>query len=284
VENLRPASRRRLGLGWDATRAVNPRLVHCSMGGYGRGPLGDKPGFDPLLQARSGLMQAQGGAAGPASSSMLVHDIAGGSLAAVGILAALYHREVSGAGQHVGTSLAHASVMVQAGELTSFPGSPAPPVGGRDWPGPSAYRRLYQCADGWICLWAADGASEAATDGALESAGQHRPGCGPSAEGLAGRLQAMPVTEALDRLAAAGVAAARVLSRYDVFTDPWLRENEMFHSIPDPQVGAYYGIRGYTDWAGTAGGRASRSFSIGQDTADVLAALGAGQAGPGEAG
>jgi hypothetical protein len=58
----------------------------------------------------------------------------------------------------------------------------------------------------------------------------------------------------------------------------------MFHSIPDPQVGAYYGIRGYTDWAGTAGGRASRSFSIGQDTADVLAALGAGQAGPGEAG
>jgi hypothetical protein len=49
----------------------------------------------------------------------------------------------------------------------------------------------------------------------------------------------------------------------------------MFHSIPDPQVGAYYGIRGYTDWAGTAGGRDSRSFSIGQDTADVLAGLGA---------
>ena len=61
------------------------------------------------------------------------------------------------------------------------------------------------------------------------------------------------MSEALDRLTAAGVAVARVLSRYDVFTDPWLRENEMFHSIPDPQVGAYYGIRGYTDWAGTAG-------------------------------
>ena len=275
VENLRPASRRRLGLGWDATQAVNPRLVHCSMGGYGRGPLGDKPGFDPLLQARSGLMQAQGGAAGPASSSMLVHDIAGGSLAAVGILAALYHREVSGAGQHVGTSLAHASVMVQAGELTSFPGSPPPPVGGRDWPGPGAYRRLYRCADGWICLWATDSAGEAATDRALESAGQYRPESGPGADGLAGRLEVMPVSEALDRLTVAGVAVARVLSRYDVFTDPWLRENEMFHSIPDPQVGAYYGIRGYTDWAGTAGGRASRSFSIGQDTADVLAGLGA---------
>jgi len=263
VENLRPASRRRLGLGWDATQAVNPRLVHCSMGGYGRGPLGDKPGFDPLLQARSGLMHAQGGASGPAASSMLVHDIAGGSLAAVGILAALYHREVSGAGQHVGTSLAHASVMVQAGELTSFPGSPPPPAGGRDWPGPGAYRQLYRCADGWICLWAAGDAGEAATDRALESAGQ----------GLPGRLQAMPVSEALDRLTAAGVAAARVLSRFDVFTDPWLRENGMFHSIPDPQVGAYYGIRGYTDWAGTGAGRASRSFSIGQDTAEVLADL-----------
>jgi crotonobetainyl-CoA:carnitine CoA-transferase CaiB-like acyl-CoA transferase len=174
--------------------------------------------------------------------------------------------------------------MVQAGELTSFPGSPPPPVGGRDWPGPGAYRRLYRCADGWICLWATGGASEAATDRALEAAGQHRPECGPSGEGLAGRLQAMPVSEALDRLTAARVAAARVLSRYDVFTDPWLRENEMFHSIPDPQVGAYYGIRGYTDWVGTAGGRASRSFSIGQDTADVLAALGADQVHPGEAG
>jgi hypothetical protein len=58
----------------------------------------------------------------------------------------------------------------------------------------------------------------------------------------------------------------------------------MFHSIPDPQVGAYYGIRGYTDWAGIAGGRAARSFSIGQDTAEVLAALEADQVHAGEAG
>jgi crotonobetainyl-CoA:carnitine CoA-transferase CaiB-like acyl-CoA transferase len=83
----------------------------------------------------------------------------------------------------------------------------------------------------------------------------------------------MPVSEALDRLTAAGVAAAGVLSRHSVFTDPWLRGNQMFHSIPDPQVGAYYGIRGYTDWPGTTGGRACRSFSIGQDTADLLGDL-----------
>jgi crotonobetainyl-CoA:carnitine CoA-transferase CaiB-like acyl-CoA transferase len=273
VENLRPASRRRLGLDWNATQAVNARLVHCSMGAYGRGPLSDKPGFDPLLQARSGLMQAQGGVAEPAMSSMLVHDIAGGSLAAVGILAALYHREISGIGQHVATSLAHASVMVQAGELTSFNGSRPSPAGGRDWPGPGPYRRLYRCADGWICLWASGDASVTATDRALKSARPYPSGRGWSAEGIAHRLQAMPVSEALDRLTAQGVAAARVLSRHDVFTEPWLRENEMFHPIPDPQVGAYYGIRGYTDWIGTAGIPPCRSFSIGEDTADVLASL-----------
>ena len=273
AENLRPASRQRLGLDWDATQAVNPRLVHCSMGGYGRGPLGGKPGFDPLLQARSGLMQAQGGADQPAMSSMLVHDIAGGSLAAVGILAALYHREVSGAGQHVATSLAHASVMVQAGELTSFEASPPPPAGGRDWPGPGAYRRLYRCADGWICLWASGDAGEAAARRALQPPAQHPPASRWGAEQIAARLQSLPVAEVLDRLTTEGVAAARVLRRHDVFTDPWLGENEMFHSIPDPQVGAYYGVRGYTDWLGTAAVPPARSFSIGQDTAETLASL-----------
>jgi hypothetical protein len=69
-----------------------------------------------------------------------------------------------------------------------------------------------------------------------------------------------------------------------VFADPWLRENEMFHSIPDPQVGAYYEVKGYADWPGTAGARACRSFAVGQDTADVLASIGIGQVHSEEAG
>jgi crotonobetainyl-CoA:carnitine CoA-transferase CaiB-like acyl-CoA transferase len=264
VENLRPASRDRLGLDSESIYTTNPAMIHCSMGAYGKGPLGDKPGFDPLLQARSGLMDAQGGSHGPTMSSMLVHDILAGSLAAVGILAALYHREVSGRGQQVTTSLAHASVMVQAGELTSFAGRPPALSGGRDWSGPSPYRRLYRCRDGWICLWARCVAETVATDRALES---------PVGE-FADRLRSFSVGDALDRLATSGVPAAKVLSRYDVFTDPWLIENDFYHSIPDPDVGAYFGIRSVTDWPGSAQAPMVRSFPIGLDTAEVLAGAG----------
>ncbi len=274
AENLRPASRRRLGLNPDVTTARFPALVHCTIGAYGQGPLGDKPGFDPLLQARSGLMDAQGGSDEPAMSSMLVHDIAGGSLAAIGILAALYDREISGRGQHVNTSLAHASVMVQAGELTSFPGRAPALTGGRDWPGPSALRRLYRCRDGWICVWARTAGDENAAVQAIDSLRQlgphpERPGGDPG-----DLLLSESVERVLDHFAVARVPAVEVLGRHDVFTDPWLAENHFFHSIPDPDVGAYYGIRAVTDWPGCHTLPPSRSFFIGQDSKEVLAEAG----------
>ena len=279
VENLRPLSRQRLGLEPGSTRITNPAIVHCSMGAYGDGPLADKPGFDPLLQARSGLMDAQGGEDEPAMSSMLVHDIAGGTLAAIGILAALYNREVSGVGQHVATSLAHASVMVQAGELTSFAGRIPATVGSRDWPGPSPHRRLYRCSNGWICLWARSPEEVAATSRALElsAAGGVEPGL--CARQIGDRLGSLAVTEALDRFTTSGVPAAKVLSRYDVFTDPWLLDNGLYHSIPDAEVGAYFGIRSVAEWPGSTESPMARSFSIGQDTAEVLAEAGIDRAG-----
>lgn len=271
VENLRRSSRQRLGLDAPSVGMRHPHLVHCSMGAYGDGPLAGKPGFDPLLQARSGLMAAQGGADGPAMSSMLVHDIAAGSVAAVGILAALYHREVSGVGQHVAASLAHASVMVQAGELTSFEGSPPALVGGRDWPGPAPYRRLYSCRDGWLCLWARTDAEVASVHRVLELNGSQTDGSQTDRDRLAERLGELTATEALDRLGSARVPAARVLSRFDVYTDPWLAQNRMFHSVPDAAVGAYYGVRSFADWPQCAAPPPSRSFAIGDDTAPVLA-------------
>jgi crotonobetainyl-CoA:carnitine CoA-transferase CaiB-like acyl-CoA transferase len=90
---------------------------------------------------------------------------------------------------------------------------------------------------------------------------------------LAGRLGEMTVTEALDRLGSACVPAARVLSRFDVLTDPWLAENRMFHSVPDATVGAYYGVRSFADWPQCATAPSPRSFAIGDDTAEILARI-----------
>src|SRR6201999_3971798 len=133
------ASMDRRGLGEAVLAPAFPRLVRCSVSAYGRtGPFADLPGFDPVMQARSGMMLAQGGTGDPVASVAPVHDVATAALAALGILAALFARAGTGLGQHVTASLAGSSVFLQSGELTSFAGRPAAQSGGVDFPGPGA--------------------------------------------------------------------------------------------------------------------------------------------------
>ena len=105
LENMSRQVTDELRLDLPGLRAANPRLVHCHIDGWGAGPLADTPGFDPLLQARSGLMVAQGGAETPVIQPMSLHDIGTGTLAAFGTLVALYARTHLGGGQHVGVAL-----------------------------------------------------------------------------------------------------------------------------------------------------------------------------------
>jgi crotonobetainyl-CoA:carnitine CoA-transferase CaiB-like acyl-CoA transferase len=266
VENFRGRSRIQLGLEWDVLEKSNPRLVHCSVGAYGAGPLSDKPGFDPLLQARSGLIAAQGGPDEPSGSTMLVHDIGTGTMAAVGILAALYERESSARGQHVTTSLANSSLMLQAGEFTRYRHRPEPRLGCRDWPGPSPSQRLYRCADGWIFL----DATEAGFDSVARALDLDVPRNSVSFEDVERALGDMPTVPALDRLSMKGVAAAKVLSRHDAFRDPWLLENRFYHVISDRALGRCRVIRTVTDWPESTDVPTKRSFLIGEDTREVL--------------
>ncbi len=266
VENLRDRSRHQLGLEWPNLEEINSLLVHCSVGAYGRGPLSDKPGFDPLLQARSGLIAAQGGRDEPAQSTMLVHDIGTGAIAAFGILAALYHREISGRGQHVGTSLAHSSLMLQAGEFTTFKGRPAPRVGYRDWPGPDDLHRLYRCADGWIHLGA-----EPNQAAALHEALDLSPGRESEASEILGKVFAgLCVADVIDRLAAADIAVAKVLLRQDAFRDPWLTDNRFYHVIHDTLLGRCRVVRTVSDWPESTDTPNCRGFAVGENSIDVL--------------
>jgi len=107
LQSLRPGRAERLGLGADALRARNPRLVYCSIGAYGRvGPLRDEPGYDALMQAAGGLISMTGepGSAGARVGSSLI-DMGTGMWAALGIAAALLERERTGEGCVVDTSL-----------------------------------------------------------------------------------------------------------------------------------------------------------------------------------
>ena len=107
VQSLRAGAVDDLGLGWDDARRINPRLVYCSITAFGTvGPLVDRPGYDPLMQAYGGIMSVNGhrGQA-PARVAMSIIDMGTGMWAVTAILAALRERDRTGRGAHVTTAL-----------------------------------------------------------------------------------------------------------------------------------------------------------------------------------
>ena len=111
IENFRPGTTERLGLGYETLRALNPRLVYCSISAFGQsGPYVDKPGFDTLGQAVSGLLSLLNDPDDPKVMGMALSDYVTGLSAGYGILGALLAREKSGEGCRVETSLLQATL------------------------------------------------------------------------------------------------------------------------------------------------------------------------------
>lgn len=108
VEGFRPGVMQRLGVGYEAVAAVNPRIVYCSISGFGQtGPLSDTPGHDLNYASLAGVADQIGNAAGSALSNLPVADLLGGTMTAVaGILAALFDAARSGRGRHVDIAMA----------------------------------------------------------------------------------------------------------------------------------------------------------------------------------
>jgi alpha-methylacyl-CoA racemase len=150
VEGFRPGVMQRLGAGYDAVAAVNPRIVYCSITGYGQsGPLRDAPGHDIDYAALAGVADQIGNAAGPALSNLPVADLLGGTMGALsGILAALFDAARTARGRHVDiamadVALAHAvlplAVLHQKGRV--------PRVGQSSLTGALACYGFYRTAD-----------------------------------------------------------------------------------------------------------------------------------------
>jgi crotonobetainyl-CoA:carnitine CoA-transferase CaiB-like acyl-CoA transferase len=115
VQNFRPGVMERLGLGWDAAKALNPRLIYVSASGYGHdSPWRDRPGQDLLMQAFSGLASISGRANQPPTAvGTAVIDQHGATLLALGVLAALLERQRTGIGLHVEVSMLRAALDLQ---------------------------------------------------------------------------------------------------------------------------------------------------------------------------
>jgi formyl-CoA transferase/CoA:oxalate CoA-transferase len=125
VQGLRPGAAERHGLGAEQVRARNPRLVYCTIGAFGsRGPLSEQPGYDPLLQAASGIMSVTGESGGPpVRAGVSLIDIGTGVWAALGVVAALYERQQSGVGRTLDVSLYETALSLLSYQLVGFLGT-----------------------------------------------------------------------------------------------------------------------------------------------------------------
>lgn len=236
IESFRPGVMDRLGLGWETLRARHPRLVYASLSGFGHlGPEQGRRGVDLVIQAESGIMAVTGQPDGPPTKvGFTVVDVAAGHVLAQGILAALWNRERTGAGDHVTVSLLDVALHLQAAPMTEYLATGAlPPRCGNAAP-MTAPADLFRTADGHLVISAyLDNHWQVLCDsiGRPELAGDHRFATKVARvrnrDALVAELEATLRTDSsrgwMARLQGAGLAVGMVKTYADIEADEQVR-------------------------------------------------------------
>ncbi|MFK0283159.1 CoA transferase [Streptomyces sp. NPDC090499] len=264
VDNLRPGVPAALRVGYDDVVKVNPDIVTVSLTGFGQeGPLAMEPGFDPVLQAWSGMSVAQGGDHTPVLYTVPVNDVCGAGLIAFAACLGLFHRCRTGDGQPITTSLAAAGMFMQCGQLVEGATEVSALTGGRDFAGPGELDSYYRVADGWVRVQALAGTTAddlrtvlaASADCALE-------------EAFASRT----TEDLLARLYAAGIpAAAARLARDVVLSGDHPGRFELHRPAEDIR---YYRPQRYAEFSRTPYDQRMRPPGGGEHSLEILAELG----------
>ncbi|WP_250469400.1 CoA transferase [Caballeronia sp. GAFFF2] len=154
LQNLKAGGTEKYGLGGEQMLRMKPSLVYCNLGAFGTaGPLRDKPGYDPLVQALSGLMSFLGQPGEPLSRiPVSVNDMGTGLWAAIGVLAALFRRQATGVGEVVTVSLYETAISWAGIQIADYLASGVLP--GRWGSGTAAIvpHQAFECADGTIMV------------------------------------------------------------------------------------------------------------------------------------
>jgi CoA:oxalate CoA-transferase len=287
VENFRPGVMDALGLGATALTERWPRLVYCSISGYGPdGPYRDRPGFDQVAQGMSGFMSVTGTAEqGPTRAGIAISDLLAGIFANQGIALALYARERSGRGQVVNTSLLEATVGVMSWAAGMyFDSGTAPGPAGQHHPLASPYGR-FRAQDGYLNIAAGnEGMWEKlvvalerpalADDPRFASPGARIKNRSALTTEIEATLAARPVTAWVDRLNAAGIPTGPVLDMAQVFADPQVLARQMLVQLPHPEIGTFQTTGLPVKLAATPGAITRRPPLLGEHTDEVLRELG----------
>ncbi len=156
IENFRPGVVRRLGIDYDAVRAVRPDILYCSISGFGQtGPYRDRPGFDIMAQGVTGFLRMTGQPDGrPAKVGIAINDIAAGATAIYSIMAAQMVRERTGEGQYIDISLVDAGLAWTLWEAGAYFGSGEVPAAAGTRHRRSTPYQAFRTADGYVTIGA----------------------------------------------------------------------------------------------------------------------------------
>jgi crotonobetainyl-CoA:carnitine CoA-transferase CaiB-like acyl-CoA transferase len=287
VQSLHAGAVEELGLGPAAATALNPRLVYCSITAFGgEGPLRDRPGYDPLMQAYGGLMSVNGHPGGePARVGTSIVDMGTGMWAALGIVAGLRERDRTGRGVEVTTALFETALMwvcyhvmgyLATGEVPRAQGSGTTMI---------APYQAFPTADGWAMIAAGSdslfaklagalGAPELAADGRFRdnpSRVHHRAAL---VEALSALTRARTSADLIDGLQAAGVPSAPILSVDAAVAEPQTKASGMLVTAPHPRIPDYASLGLPIRWDGERPQVRRVPPRLGEHSADVLTWLG----------
>jgi crotonobetainyl-CoA:carnitine CoA-transferase CaiB-like acyl-CoA transferase len=284
LENFRPSVPARLGISYETLKREWPRLIYCAIRGYGdSGPMRDKPGYDQVLQTLSGMAAFQGAATG--DSAQLIRgaliDFYTASMAAMGVIAALFERASTGKGQYVMTSLLAAALTMQAGRLVWAENEPRD-VNRELLPGriagihPTKEGGLYLSAHTerfWQNLCNCVGLPELATNPRYNSSRKRS----DFADELLPKLHA-----ALQRHTAADwvalmredVPCAAVGQIEDLFDQPQVAPERLLESFHHSQLGVYRSLSRPIHFSASAVPKPIAAPTLGEHTDEILAECG----------
>jgi len=287
LENWRPGTAGRLGLGYEDVRALNARVVYCSISGFGQtGPYASRGGFDRIAQGMSGLMSINGEEDGaPLVVPIPISDIGTGMFGLIGILAALAYRDRTGEGQMIDAALLDTPIAWSVYEAASFFATGQAPARLGQGHRTNAPYQAFRTADGWINL---GGGSqqfwrdicrilqvERLLDDPRFTTPELRVRHRRDLEALLQpRFLTQPSSVWLERFEAAGVPAGPILTYDQVFADPHVKAREMAVEVDHPTAGRTRVLGIPFKLSRTPGAVRRPAPTLGQHTDEVLRELG----------
>ena len=284
VENYRPGVMDKLGLGYDALKEINPRLIYGSVSGFGNtGPYRLRPGYDILAQAMGGLMAITGAAGGPPTRvGSAIGDLLGGLHLTIGLLAAVNARNLTGVGQRVDISLMDAVIAATENTAIKYLESGTiPPRMGNRYAAVSPYD-AFQVKDGKIII----AAGNQHLYEKLCTEILHRPDMitDPRFTDMPGRLKNQDaiqeviestladktMEEAVELVLSKGIPAGPIYDISQILQDPQVKEREMFVEMEHPTLGPITVNGCAVKLSETMPGVRTPAPALGQDDFEIL--------------